>query len=70
MRFDQAEFRNIQTHAAIVVMCIDLQAASPNLDFTVPVEQRDRFVYSGNLFWHTTDPAVQRFVFVRHGELP
>lgn len=69
MRFDLAEFRNTQTNNAIVVQCIDPQADTPNLDFTRPVEQRDRFVYRGNLFWHTVDPSMQRFIFVRHGEL-
>lgn len=69
MRFDLAEFRNSQTNAAIVVQCIDPEAGRPNLDFTLPVEQRDRFVYRGNLFWHTADPSMQRFIFVRHGEL-
>lgn len=69
MRYDLAEFRNTQTNAAIVVQCIDRQANTPNLDFSRPVEQRDRFVYRGNLFWHTLDPSMQRFIFVRHGEL-
>ena len=70
MRFDLAEFRNSQTNVPIVVQCIDLEATTPNLDFTLPIEQRDRFIYKGNLFWHTTDPSMQRFIFVRHGELP
>lgn len=69
MKFDLAEFRNTQTNAAIVVQCIDPGAGQPNLDFTLPVEQRDRFVYRGNLFWHTVDPSVQNFIFVREGEL-
>lgn len=69
VRSDLAQFRNSQTNAAIVVQCIDPQAARPNLDFTRPLEQRDRFIYRGNIFWHTTNPAVQRFIFVRHGEL-
>lgn len=69
MRFDLAEFRHTQTNAPIVVQCIDSQAARPNLDFALPLEQRDRFVYKGNQFWHVADPAVQRFIFVRHGEL-
>ena len=68
-RFDLAEFRNTQTNAAIVVQCIDPEATTPNLDFTLPIEQRDRFIYKGNLFWHTTDPSVQQFIFLRHGEL-
>lgn len=69
IRFDLAEFRNIQTNAAIVVQCVDPGAKSPDLDFTSPVEQRDRFVYKGNLFWHTMDPSIQRFIFLRPGEL-
>lgn len=69
IRFDLAEFRNTQTNVAIVVQCIDPGARRPHLDFAVPVEQRDRFVYRGNLFWHTADPAVQRFIFLRYGEL-
>lgn len=69
IKFDLAEFRNMQTNAAIVVQCIDPSAKRPNLDFALPVEQRDRFVYKGNQFWHTADPAVQRFIFVRQGEL-
>lgn len=69
LRFDLAEFRNTQTNVAIVVQCIDREANTPNIDFTRPVEQRDRFVYRGNLFWHTADPSMQRFIFVRHGEL-
>ena len=70
MRFDLAEFRNVQTNAPIVVMCIQPEARQPNIDFTLPVEQRARFVYKGYQFWHVSDPAVQRFVFVRAGELP
>jgi hypothetical protein len=70
MRFDLAEFRNVHTNAPIVVMCIEPEALQPNVDFTLPVEQRARFVYKGYQFWHVTDPAVQRFVFVRAGELP
>lgn len=69
IRFDLAELRNGQTNAAIIVQCIDPQAKRPNLDFTLPVEQRDRFIYKGNQFWHITDPAVQRFMFLRYGEL-
>lgn len=69
IRFDLAEFRNTETNVAIVVQCIDPEARRPNLDFALPVEQRDRFVYRGNLFWHTADPAVQRFIFLRYGEL-
>lgn len=69
MRFDLAEFRNVQTNAAIVVQCIDPGAKSPNVDFSLPVEQRDKFIVKGNLFWHTVDPAVQRFIFLRAGEL-
>lgn len=69
IRFDLAEFRNIQTHVPIVVQCIEPDARRPNLDFTLPVEQRNRFIYKANQFWHTTDPAVQRFIFVRQGEL-
>jgi hypothetical protein len=69
IRFDLAELRNTQTHVAIVVQCIDPEAKRPNLDFTLPVEQRDRFIYKANQFWHTADPSVQRFIFIRHGEL-
>ena len=69
IRFDLAELRNTQTHAAIVVQCIDPEAKRPNLDFTLPIEQRDRFVYRANQFWHVVDPSVQRLIFIRHGEL-
>jgi hypothetical protein len=69
IRFDLAELRNTQTHVAIVAQCIDPDAKRPNLDFTPPVEQRDRFIYKANQFWHTTDPSVQRFIFIRPGEL-
>jgi hypothetical protein len=70
IRLDQAEFRNTQSNAAIVVQCIDPAAKTPNLDFTVPVEQRDRFIYKEHLFWPVADPTVQRFIFIRPGELP
>lgn len=69
IRFDLAELRNTQTNAAIVVQCIEPDAKRPNLDFALPVEQRDRFVYKANQFWHIADPTVQRFIFIRHGEL-
>lgn len=69
IRFDLAELRNTETNVAIVVQCIEPDARRPNLDFTLPVEQRDRFIYVANQFWHTTEPSVQRFMFIRHGEL-
>ena len=69
IRLDLAEFRNSQSNAAIVVQCIDPEAKRPNLDFTVPVEQRDRFVYKQHLFWPVADPSAQRFIFIRPGEL-
>lgn len=69
IRSDLAQFRHMQTNEAIVVQCIDSRAGTPNLDFSRPIEQRDRFVYRGNIFWHTTDPTIQRFIFVRYGEL-
>lgn len=69
IRFDLAELRNSQTNVAIIVQCIDPGANRPNLDFSLPVAQRDRFIYKGNQFWHTSDPLVQRFIFLRYGEL-
>ena len=69
IRFDLAELRNVQTNEAVIVQCIDPQARTPNLDFTLPIAQRDRVIFKGNQFWHVSDPSIQRFIFLRHGEL-